>query len=105
MNAPVLSLSRRLRKSPFEARSHHGAKATSVYNHVVLPTAYVSLEDDYWHLREHVQIWDVACQVQVEVKGPDALKLVEFLTPRDLSSHGAGPVRLCAPARRTRGHR
>ena len=86
MNAPVLSLSRRLRKSPFEARSHHGAKATSVYNHVVLPTAYVSLEDDYWHLREHVQIWDVACQVQVEVKGPDALKLVEFLTPRDLSS-------------------
>ena len=86
MNAPVLSLSRRLRKSPFEARSHHGAKATSVYNHVVLPTAYVSLEDDYWHLREHVQIWDVACQVQVEVKGRDALKLVEFLTPRDLSA-------------------
>ncbi len=86
MNAPVLSLSRRLRKSPFEARSHTGAKATSVYNHVVLPTAYVSLEDDYWHLREHVQIWDVACQVQVEVKGRDALKLVEFLTPRDLSA-------------------
>jgi len=86
MNAPVLSLSRRLRKSPYEARSHQGAKATSVYNHVVLPTAYVSLEDDYWHLREHVQIWDVACQVQVEVKGRDALKLVEFLTPRDLSS-------------------
>ena len=86
MNAPALSLSRRLRKSPFEARSHTGAKATSVYNHVVLPTAYVSLEDDYWHLREHVQIWDVACQVQVEVKGRDALKLVEFLTPRDLSA-------------------
>ncbi len=86
MNAPVLSLSRRLRKSPFEARSHQGAKATSVYNHVVLPTAYVSLEEDYWHLREHVQIWDVACQVQVEVKGRDALKLVEFLTPRDLSA-------------------
>ena len=86
MNAPVLSLSRRLRKSPFEARSHQGAKATSVYNHVVLPTAYESLEDDYWHLREHVQIWDVACQVQVQIKGRDALKLVEFLTPRDLSA-------------------
>jgi len=85
MNLPVLSLSRRLRKSPFETRSHVGAKTASVYNHVVLPTAYASLEEDYWHLREHVQIWDVACQVQVEIKGPEALKLAEYLTPRDLS--------------------
>jgi len=85
MTSPVLSLSRRLRKSPYEARSHIGATAASVYNHVVLPTAYTSLEEDYWHLREHVQIWDVACQVQVEIRGPDALALVEYLTPRDLS--------------------
>lgn len=85
MNSPALSLSRRLRQSPFEGRSHHGARAASVYNHVVLPTAYASLEEDYWHLREHVQIWDVACQVQVQIKGPDALRLVEYLTPRDLS--------------------
>ena len=86
MSTPALSLSRRLRKSPFEARSHIGAKAASVYNRVVLPTAYASLEEDYWHLREHVQIWDVACQVQVQVQGPDAHRLVEYLTPRDLSS-------------------
>ena len=85
MNSPALSLSRRLRKSPFEGRSHHGVRAASVYNHVVLPTAYASLEEDYWHLREHVQIWDVACQVQVQIQGPDALRLVEYLTPRDLS--------------------
>ena len=85
MTTPRLSFSRRLRKSPFEARSHVGATAASVYNHVVLPTAYASLEEDYWHLREHVQIWDVACQVQVEVQGPDALRLMEYLTPRDLS--------------------
>ncbi len=85
MNSPVLSLSRRLRKSPFEERSHPGARAASVYNHVVLPTAYASLEEDYWHLREHVQIWDVAGQVQVQIQGPDALRFVEYLTPRDLS--------------------
>lgn len=85
MNSPQLSLSRRLRKSPFETRSHVGATRASVYNHVVLPTVYESLEADYWHLREHVQMWDVACQVQVEVRGPDALKFVEFLTPRDVS--------------------
>ena len=52
---------------------------------MVLPSVYASLEEDYWHLREHVQIWDVACQVQVEIKGPEALKLAEYLTPRDLS--------------------
>ena len=85
MSSPALSLSRRLRQSPFEGRSHHGARAASVYNHVVLPTAYASLEEDYWHLREHVQIWDVACQVQVQIRGPDALRLLEYLTPRDLS--------------------
>ena len=86
MTSPVLSLSRRLRKSPFESRSHAGATAASVYNHVVLPTAYASLEEDYWHLRGHVQIWDVAAQVQVQIMGPDALKLAEYLTPRDLSN-------------------
>ena len=85
MTAPALFLSRRLRKSPFETRSHKGATGASVYNHVVLPSVYASLEEDYWHLREHVQIWDVACQVQVEIKGPEALKLAEYLTPRDLS--------------------
>ena len=85
MMTPVLSLSRRLRKSPFESRSHVGAKTASVYNHVVLPTTYASLEEDYWHLREHVQIWDVACQVQVQVQGPDAHKLVKY-TRTDLTA-------------------
>ena len=85
MTTPRLSLNQRLRKSPFEERSHVGATLASVYNHVVLPSVYASLEEDYWHLREHVQIWDVACQVQVEVQGPDALALMEYLTPRDLS--------------------
>jgi len=86
MNALPLSLSRRLRVSPFESRSLPSASRVSVYNHVVLPVGYHSLEEDYWHLREHVQIWDVACQVQVEIKGPDALRLVEWMTPRDVAA-------------------
>ena len=85
MSAPTLTLARRLRASPFEARSLVGARTASVYNHVVLPTSYRSLEEDYWHLREHVQIWDVGCQVQVEVVGPDAYEFMEYLTPRDVS--------------------
>jgi len=90
MNAPVLSLSRRLRVSPFELRSLQGTKTASVYNHLVLPTCYESLEADYWHLREHVQLWDVACQVQVEVSGPDAMTFMEYLTPRDVSRCAVG---------------
>ena len=97
MTTPRLNLNQRLRKSPFEARSHIGATLASVYNHVVLPSVYVSLEEDYWHLREHVQIWDVACQVQVEVQGPDALALMEYLTPRDLSQIVPWTMRLRAP--------
>jgi len=43
-----------------------------------------SVEEDYWHLREHVQLWDVSCQRQVELKGPDAALLAQRMTPRDL---------------------
>ena len=69
MSAPMLSLSRRLRKSPFEGRSHRGVRAASVYNHVVLPTAYASLVEDYWHLREHVQIWMSRVRCRCRYKG------------------------------------
>jgi dimethylsulfoniopropionate demethylase len=44
------------------------------------------MEEDYWHLREHVQIWDVSCQRQVELKGGDAAKLAQWMTPRDISN-------------------
>ena len=62
-----------------------GAKAYMVYNHMLLPTLFRTREEDYWHLCEHVQVWDVSCQRQVEVVGPDADRLVQLMTPRDLS--------------------
>ena len=53
---------------------------------MLLPKAFeASVEEDYWHLKEHVQIWDVSCQRQVEIVGPDASKLVQLMTPRDIS--------------------
>jgi len=79
-------LSRRLRQSPFEARVvEHGVKAFSLYNKMLLPLLFESQEADYEHLCEHVQLWDVACERQVEIVGPDALRLVELITPRDIS--------------------
>jgi len=52
---------------------------------MLLPTEFESLEADYWHLCEHVQVWDVGAERQVEIVGPDAQKLVQWMTPRDLS--------------------
>jgi dimethylsulfoniopropionate demethylase len=85
MSAPLLSISRRTRRTPFSAFNEaQGVKAYTVYNHMLLPTVCRSVEEDYWHLKEHVQIWDVACERQVEIAGPDAARLVQWMTPRDL---------------------
>ncbi len=84
---PLIFFSRRVRETPFERRVlEQGAQAFTVYNQMTLACVFRSLEEDYWHLREHVQLWDVACERQVEVRGPDALRLVELATPRDISA-------------------
>ena len=61
-----------------------GVKAYTVYNHMLLPSYFESYEADYRHLKEHVQVWDVAVERQVSVKGPDALKLMRQMSPRDM---------------------
>jgi dimethylsulfoniopropionate demethylase len=81
----LISPSRRLRRTPFsDGVEAAGVKAYTVYNHMLLPTVFRSVEEDYHHLKNAVQVWDVACERQVEVRGPDATRLVQMLTPRDL---------------------
>lgn len=81
--APYLAISRRLRKTPFSSRvMAKGAKAFTIYNRMLLPTEFESLEKDYWHLCEAVQVWDVGVERQVSIKGPDATRLVQWMTPR-----------------------
>ena len=85
MTLPLLSPSRRLRRTPFSPGVEAaGVKAYTVYNHMLLPTVFRSIEEDYRHLKEAVQVWDVACERQVEIRGPDAGRLMQMLTPRDL---------------------
>ena len=81
-----LQFARRIRTSPYFRRVEaHGVTGYSVYNHMILPKSFgVSVEDSYWHLNNHVQIWDVSVQRQVEIAGPDATRLVQWITPRDL---------------------
>lgn len=81
----LISPSRRLRRTPFsEGVEAAGVKAYTVYNHMLLPTVFESVEEDYHHLKSAVQVWDVSVERQVELRGPDAAKLMQMLTPRDL---------------------
>ena len=81
----LISPSRRLRRTPFsDGVEAAGVKAYTVYNHMLLPTVFRSVQEDYRHLKEKVQLWDVACERQVELRGPDAGRLMQMLTPRDL---------------------
>lgn len=82
---PQISASRRLRRTPFsEGVEAAGVKGYTVYNRMLLPTVFESVEADYRHLKNHVQVWDVSCERQVELRGPDAARLMQMLTPRDL---------------------
>jgi dimethylsulfoniopropionate demethylase len=91
MTAPVLSISRRTRSTPFTSRVEAaGVKGYTVYNHMLLPTYFRGVEEDYWHLRTKVQLWDVAVERQVELIGPDAAKLAQMLTVRDLRTFAVG---------------
>ncbi|MBJ3763997.1 dimethylsulfoniopropionate demethylase [Maribius pontilimi] len=82
-----ISPSRRLRRTPFsDGVEAAGIKAYTVYNHMLLPTVFRSVVEDYHHLKQAVQVWDVACERQIEIRGPDAGRLMQMLTPRDLRS-------------------
>ena len=59
-------------------------RSYTVYNHMLLPTQIRGVVADYEHLRSSVQVWDVACERQVEITGPDADRLAQLLTVRDL---------------------
>ena len=86
MTMPYLSCSHRLRRTPFSRRVEAaGVQGYTVYNHMLLPTFFRSFEEDYAHLKCAVQLWDVSCERQVELRGPDAKRLVQMPTPRDLA--------------------
>ena len=76
----------RLRRSPFfEATQRYGPRGFTVYNHTLFPICFDDLEAEYWHLLDHVTLWDVAVERNVEVAGPDGFRFAQLLTCRDLS--------------------
>ncbi|HXV37053.1 MAG TPA: glycine cleavage T C-terminal barrel domain-containing protein [Myxococcota bacterium] len=88
---PLIAIGPRVRKSPFfEATLRHGAKSFTVYNHMYMPTGFSSPESEYWSLVNDVTLWDVACERQIEITGPDAARFAQYLTPRNLSKCRVG---------------
>ena len=80
-----------IRKSPFfDATVKWGAKDFSVYNHMYIPRDFGNPEQNFWNLINNAILCDVAVERQVQVKGPDASKFVQMMTPRDLSNMKVG---------------
>jgi hypothetical protein len=51
---PVLTVARRIHGTIYSSRVEaQGVKSYTVYNHTLLATSFRSLEEDYWHLKQH----------------------------------------------------
>jgi len=86
-----IAKARRLRGTPYSSRiESQGLTAYTTYNHMLLPAAFEGTEKDYFHLKEHVQVWDVAAQRQIQIIGKDSAKLVQLMTCRNLSKAEVG---------------
>jgi glycine cleavage system aminomethyltransferase T len=67
-----------------------GVASFSVYNHMYAPAHFGDPVAEYQALLDGVVMWDVSCERQVELAGPDADTLMRYLTPRDISSTAIG---------------
>ena len=89
----------RIRKGPFWHLSQEaGCWCHSVYNRVYHPRAYIKPEDgglmeEYKYLTEHVTMWNVAVERQIQVKGPDAERFVDQVITRRAAAVGVMKAR------------
>jgi aminomethyltransferase len=75
------------RRSPFfDATRRAGCTAYDIYNHMLLPGYYDDPDVEYRHLNEGVVMWDVGVERTVQVSGPDADRLIDMITCRDLTT-------------------
>ena len=86
--------SARLRPSPFfEATLAEGVTAFTTYNHMLMPTSFGHPEEEYWRLMRGVSMWDVAVERQVELRGKDAGRLAQVLSPRHVERCTVGQAK------------
>ncbi len=84
-----LLISTRVRKSPYWHLSHDkGCWRATVYNRIYHPRGYVRPEEggaavEHEALTNHVTLWNVAVERQIQIKGPDAERFVDYVITRD----------------------
>ena len=84
----------RVRVSPFhESTIAAGASSFTIYNHMYMPIGFGDPAAEYERLTQAVALWDVAAERQVEIVGPDALKLANLVSARDLTGMAIGRAR------------
>jgi glycine cleavage system aminomethyltransferase T len=75
------------RQSPFfKSALRAGCTAFDIYNHMYIPGYFDDPIEEYRLLNEAVTMWDVGCERTVEMAGPDADRLVDMITCRDLTT-------------------
>jgi glycine cleavage system aminomethyltransferase T/ketosteroid isomerase-like protein len=83
------------RRSPYwQGTEEAGVSEFMIYNHVFFPLVYHhSPAEEYAALTERVTLWDVGCERQTEIAGPDAVAFASYLTTRDLAKLRPGDCR------------
>lgn len=82
-------VSTRVRKSPYWHLSHAaGCWRATVYNRMYHPRGYIRPEDggamaEYDAVINHVTLWNVAVERQIQIKGKDAEAFVNYVITRD----------------------
>jgi aminomethyltransferase len=79
------------RRSPFfDATLRAGCTAYDIYNHMYIPAYFDDPDVEYRLLNEGVTLWDVGCERTVQISGPDADRLTDMITCRDLTRCAVG---------------
>ena len=79
------------RRSPFfDSTLAAGCTSYDIYNHMYLPAYYDDPDVEYWALVNGVTMWDVGVERTVEISGPDADLLIDYITCRDLTKCAVG---------------
>ncbi|MEM7091840.1 MAG: glycine cleavage T C-terminal barrel domain-containing protein [Actinomycetota bacterium] len=86
-----ISIGSRVRKSPFyDSTVAAGVASFTIYNNMYMPTGYGDPDAEYERLTQRVALWDVAVERQIQIAGPDASKLTQYVCARDLSNMTIG---------------
>ena len=86
-NGASISFQPRIRRGAFfEACWDHGCRNFSVYNRTYISSNFSKPLEEYWHVIEHVSLWPVMGERQIQITGIDAKKFVQYLSCRDISN-------------------